>query len=168
MKKLCELFNNCYLVTDQFWLAGFPIKKGSIAFLESGILYFCDSFPKKYAGSMARLILRVNCYDGDTRVITADIMRGNTVTYALYSGWIKAGRPTAQKFKRDLGMRDYEHMMDHDRKKKRGTGGVRLSAKSDEYTTDSVHYKQVTECAYWENLNNSKSGNASVVASWIR
>lgn len=149
MKKLVELFENCYMVTDQFWLAGVPIKKGSIAFLESGILYFCDSFPKKYAGSMARLILRVNCYDGDTRVITADIMRGNTVTYALYSGWIKAGRPTAQKFKRDLGMRDYAAMMDHERRKKSQTGGVRLSARIDEQTTDGLRYKQNSVYAYY-------------------
>ena len=65
-------------------------------------------------------------------------------------------------------MRDYENMMKHDRKNKRGTGGVRLSEKTDEYTTDAVRYKQVTELAYWANLSDSKSGNASVVASSIR
>ena len=72
-------------------------------------------------------------------------------------------------------MRDYQNMMKHDRKKKSGSGGVRLSAKSDEYTTDSLHYKQVTEPAYWASMGIgyngrpcTNSGNASVVASNIR
>ena len=48
-----------------------------------------------------------------------------------------------------MTMRDYEKMMDHPRKKKSATGGVRLSEKTDEYTTDAVRYKQNSVYAYY-------------------
>ena len=53
---------------------------------------------------------------------------------------------------------NYEGMMKHERAKK--SSGMRKSGCS-----ESMKYKQVTVYAYWENLYNSKSGNASVVCA---
>lgn len=51
-------------------------------------------------------------------------------------------------------------MMKHERVQKSRSQGIRV-------VSDNMKYKQVTVYAYWENLNNPKSGNASVVCSNI-
>ena len=130
-------------------------------------LYICPHFPN-YAGKPENVNLRVIWYDYETHTIGDTFLKNCDISIALFNAWIAASKPHTRKIRHEITMRDYEKMMDHPRKKKSATGGVRLSAKSDEYTTDAVRYKQVTECAYWANLNNSKSGNASVVASRIR
>ena len=40
-------------------------------------------------------------------------------------------------------------MMDHPRKKKSATGGVRLSSRIDEQTTDAIRHKQNSIYAYY-------------------
>ena len=130
-------------------------------------LYICPHFPD-YAGKPENVNLRVIWYDYEMRTIGDTFLKNCDISIALFNAWINASKPHTRKIRHETTMRDYEKMMDHPRNKKSATGGVRLSAKSDEYTTDAVRYKQVTECAYWANLNNSKSGNASVVASSIR
>ena len=130
-------------------------------------LYICPHLPD-YAGKPENVNLRVIWYDYEMHTIGDTFLKNCNISIALFNAWIAASKPHTRKIRHEMTMRDYEKMMDHPRKKKSATGGVRLSAKSDEYTTDAVRYKQVTECAYWANLNDSKSGNASVVASSIR
>ena len=130
-------------------------------------LYICPHFPN-YAGKPENVNLRVIWYDYEMHTIGDTFLKNCDISIALFNAWIAASKPHARKIRHEITMRDYEKMMDHPRKKKSATGGVRLSEKTDEYTTDAVRYKQVTESAYWANLSDSKSGNASVVASSIR
>ena len=55
--------------------------------------------------------------------------------------------------------------MKHERRKKNGGGGSRISTSE---INGALAFRQVTELAYWENLYNARSGNASVVAANIR
>ena len=166
-KKLS--IDNCYINIMQFAIYDITIPANCVIYndtLES-TLYICPHFPN-YAGKPENVNLRVIWYDYEMHTIGDTFLKNCDISIALFNAWIAASKPHARKIRHEITMRDYEKMMDHPRKKKSATGGVRLSAKSDEYTTDAVRYKQVTECAYWANLNDSKSGNASVVASSIR
>lgn len=155
---------HCYINAAQFHLLGETIPAHSIIYnaRNESTIYICTRFPN-YEGDSNNVVLRVIWYDYEMHTIGDTFLKGCYASI-LFDAWVKAGKP--KSFRQQCV--NYERMMDHPRKKKHGTGGVRLSAKSDEYTTDSLRYKQVTEAAYWENLGNIKSGNASVVASNIR
>lgn len=157
----------CALINAPIKIAGEIFPKNTILCYDSEnkIAYFCLHFPK-YQGDVKNVILHVTWYDCDLCEIGGTILKNCPVSIALFKAWNFANTPRSQKV--DMN-NDYEQMMQECiLKKKHGTGGVRLSAKSDEYTTDSLRYKQVTEAAYWANLKNCRSGNASVVASSIR
>lgn len=166
-KKLS--IDNCYINTMQFSIYDITIPANCVIYndISDNTLYICTHFPN-YAGKPENANLRVIWYDYEKYTIGDTFLKNCNISIALFNAWINASRPHARKITHEMTMRDYENMMKHERKNKRGTGGVRLSAKSDEYTTDAVRYKQVTESAYWANLSDSKSGNASVVASSIR
>ena len=166
-KRLSE--KNCYINTIQFFIYDMTIPANCVIYrheLEK-TLYICPHFPN-YAGKPENVALRVIWYDYELHTIGDTFIKNCDVSIALFNAWINASKPHARKIHHEMTMRDYEKMMDHPHKKKCSTGGMRLSKKSDEYITDAVRYKQVTESAYWANLENSKSGNASVVASNIR
>lgn len=162
-------YPNCYINMAQFNIYDMTIPQNSVIYIDTceKTMYICTHFPN-YNGDAKNVVLNVAWYDLELQTIGATTFKNNTVSIALFNAWKNANKPHARKIHHELQFCDYENMMKHDRKKKSGSGGVRLSAKSDEYTTDNLRYKQVTECAYWANLNNSKSGNASVVASNIR
>lgn len=165
-KMLYRAGENCYLTVCQFDLLGVTIPKNSFIYVDKNrIAYFVRHVPK-YAGNPKNLILHVLCYDLDTRMLSRDIIKGGEIASAIQAAWYDTSKPHAAKPQHMVTMRDYENMMKHDRKKKRGTGGERLI--NDEQTTDSLRYNQVTEYAYWANVYDSKSGKASVVASSIR
>ena len=162
-------YSNCYMNTAQFNIFDVIIPCNSVIYVDvcENIMYICSRFPN-YSGDAKNVILNVTWYDYEMHTIGTTTIKNCDASIALFEAWKSASMPHTRKIRHEMTMRDYEKMMDHPRKNKRGTGGVRLSEKTDEYTTDAVRYKQVTECAYWANLNNSKSGNASVVASSIR
>ena len=162
-------YSNCYMNTAQFNIFDVTIPCNSVIYIDTceNTMYICSRFPN-YSGDAKNVILNVTWYDYEMHTIGTTTIKNCDASIALFDAWKSASMPHARKIRRNITMRDYENMMKHDRKKKSGSGGVRLSAKSDEYTTDSLRYKQVTESAYWANLSNSKSGNASVVASNIR
>ena len=166
-KKLS--IDNCYINTMQFSIYDIIIPANCVIYKDTSerTLYICPHFPN-YAGKPENVNLRVIWYDYEMHTIGDTFLKNCDISIALFNAWINASKPHTRKILHEITMRDYEKMMDHPRKKKSATGGVRLSEKTDEYTTDAVRYKQVTECAYWANLNDSKSGNASVVASSIR
>lgn len=153
--------------TSQFNIYDVTIPANSVIYIDTceNTMYICTHFPN-YAGSPENVTLRVLWYDYEMHTI-GDTFLHNDISTSLFSAWIAASKPHARKIVRQTTFADYENMMKHSRRKKSGSGGVRLM-KNCEYTTDSLRYKQVTEPAYWANLNNSKSGNASVVASNIR
>lgn len=166
-KPLSE--NGCFINICQFSIFDVTIPSHCMIYnsVFESTLYICPHFPN-YAGKPENVILRVIWYDYEMHAIGNTIIKNCEVSVALYNAWLNASKPKSRRIRHEITMRDYERMMDHDRKHKHGTGGVRLSKKSDQITTDSLRYKQGTEAAYWANLNNSKSGNASVVASSIR
>ena len=162
-------YSNCYMNTAQFNIFDITIPCNSVIYIDvcENTMYICSRFPN-YSGDAKNVILNVTWYDYEMHTIGTTTIKNCDASIALFEAWKSASMPHTRKIRHEMTMRDYEKMMDHPRKNKRGTGGVRLSEKTDEYTTDSLHYKQVTESAYWANLSNSKSGNASVVASSIR
>lgn len=166
--KLLE--NNCYITLSQFNLYDITIPKNSIAYYDSKdkTLYVCTGFPRNYQGKPEKISLRVLWYDYELHAIGDTFLQGDEISIALYNAWINESRPKQCKIHREMSTSDYESMMHHSTRKKKSTGGVRLSEKTDEYTTDAIGYKQVTEYAYYANLESSKSGNASVIASNIR
>ena len=162
-------YSNCYMNIAQFNIFDIIIPCNSIIYIDvcENTMYICSRFPN-YSGDAKNVILNVTWYDYEMHTIGTTTLKNCDASIALFEAWKSASMPHTRKIRHEMTMRDYEKMMDHPRKNKRGTGGVRLSEKTDEYTTDAVRYKQVTEAAYWANLNNSKSANASVVASSIR
>ena len=166
-KKLS--IDNCYINTMQFSIYDIIIPTNCVIYndISEKTLYICPHFPN-YAGKPENVNLRVIWYDYEMHTIGDTFLKNCDIYIALFNAWINASKPHARKIRHEITMRDYEKMMDHPRKKKSATGGVNNKKKTDEYTTDAVRYKQVTECAYWANLNDSKSCNASVVASSIR
>ena len=162
-------YSNCYMNTAQFNIFDVTIPCNSVIYIDvcENTMYICSRFPN-YSGDAKNVILNVTWYDYEMHTIGSTTLKNCDASIALFNAWKSASMPHTRKIRHEMTMRDYEKMMEHPRKNKRGTGGVRLSEKTDEYTTDAVRYKQVTECAYWANLNDSKSGNASVVASSIR
>ena len=164
-----SLSNGCFINISQFSIFDVTIPSHCVIYnsISENTLYICPHFPN-YAGKPENVILNVIWYDYEMHAIGNTTIKECDVSIALYNAWINASKPKTRRIRHEITMHDYERMMDHPRKNKRSTGGVRLSAKSNNRTTDALRYKQVTEAAYWANLNNSKSGSASVVASSIR
>lgn len=163
-------YSNCYMNTAQFNIYDMIIPQNSILYIDTCeyTIYICSHFPN-YSGDAKNVILNVAWYDYEIRTVGTTTIKNCDASIALFEAWKSANKPHARKIIHNMTLHDYENMMRHDRcKKKSGSGGVRFSAKSDEYTTDSLRYKQVTESAYWANLSDSKSGNASVIASNIK
>ena len=169
-------YSNCYMNTAQFNIFDVTIPCNSIIYIDvcENTMYICSRFPN-YSGDAKNVILNVTWYDYEMHTIGTTTIKNCDASIALFEAWKAANMPHARKIRHNITMRDYENMMKHDRKKKSGSGGVRLSAKSDEYTTDSLHYKQVTEPAYWASMGIgyngrpcTNSGNASITASNIR
>lgn len=161
-------YTNCYINTAQFNIYDMIIPQNSISYIDTceNTMYICSYFPN-YSGSAENVILNVVWYDYETRTVGITTLKNCDASIALFEAWKSASKPHARKITHNITLRDYESMMKHDRKKKSGSGGVRL-LQNCEYTTDNLRYKQVTESAYWANLSNSRSGNASVVASNIK
>ena len=165
--KSIKYHSNCYITIKQFKLRDITIPKNTIAYYaqNEGVIYFCAHFPR-YNGKVQNIFLRVAYFDFAMRQVNECVIQNCVASISLVNAWKSASMPHAQKPQQTINLNSM--MQDCIRRKKSGSGGVRLSAKSDEYTTDSLRYKQVTEPAYWANLSNSKSGNASITASNIR
>lgn len=161
--------DNCYINIMQFSIYDITIPSHSIIYNDTSekTLYICTHFPN-YNGKPENVNLRTIWYDYEMWKIGDIFLKNCDVSIALFYAWKIAGKPHSRKIHHEMTMCDYENMMKHPRKKKTTTGGVRLFSKLNEYTTDAIRYKQVTEDAYWANLENSKSGNASIVANSIR
>ena len=122
-------------------------------------IYVATKIPASYKGKNPLLTLHV--YSDCTGSWETDIFR-NKISLKIWDAYLKHNKPEIdQNFVTD---QDAANMMRHDRKHKSGSGRRDFV----NTITDSMRFKQVTELAYWENLNNSKSGNASVVAAHIR
>ena len=169
-------YSNCYMNTAQFNIFDVIIPCNSVIYIDvyENTMYICSRFPN-YSGDAKNVILNVTWYDYEMHTIGTTTIKNCDASIALFEAGKSASMRHARRIRRNITMRDYENMMKHDRKKKSGSGGVRLSAKSDEYTTDRLRYNQVTEPAYGASMgigNNGRpgtnSGNASVVASNIR
>lgn len=166
MKIFKKVSKHCCINAIQFNLCGISIPANSIIYKsdEEKTMYICSKFPRNYHGKTSSVILNVVWYDWELRQVGSTTLKNCPISEALYNVWVNINKPQS----RLNPVYDYEKMMDHERRKKSGTGGVRLSKKSDEYTTDNLRYNQVTESAYWANMHNAKSGNASIIASSIR
>ena len=172
--KPIKYHSNCYITTKQFKLRDITIPKNTIAYYaqNEGVIYFCAHFPR-YNGKVQNIFLRVAYFDFAMRQVNECVIQNCVASVSLVNAWKSASMPHAQKPQQTINLNSM--MQDCIRRKKSGSGGVRLSAKSDEYTTDSLRYKQVTEPAYWASIGIgyngrpcTNSGNASVTASNIR
>lgn len=167
-KKLS--IDNCFIIIKQFNLYDITIPKNTIAYYSKyeKTWYFCTRFPRNYNGKAENVTLSVLWYDCTMRTIGDTMLKNCDVSIALYESWINASKPHTCKIYHEMTQKDYEQLMHQPSKKKKQTGGVRLSEKSDEYTTDNIQYKQNTLYAYYANLDNAKSGSASMIATSIR
>lgn len=158
------LIPNCYIVVNQFSIYDLYIPKNAIIYnnKREKTMYICTHFPTKYNGKAENVRLNVSWYDYETRNIGTITIK-NHISTALYESWINASRPHTHKIHHEMTDKDYEKLMYQPTKKKKQTGGVRLSKNSDIFT-DGIKYKQNSVYAYYENLDNFKSGNASMIA----
>lgn len=122
-------------------------------------VYVATKIPGSYKGQNPILTLYV--YSDVNGMWTKDIFHG-IITRKIWNTYLKFGKPEINK----LYIPDEKalEMMKHERRHKSGAGAREYK----NAINGSLAYKQVTELAYWANLNNSKSGNASVVAANIR
>lgn len=166
----------CYITRTQVYFYDFVVRANSVIYVDSAqILWTCDRFPN-YAGNPKNVRLQASYFDLQTHEIGRAFIQGCRASIALFTAWKGANKPHTRRMECALTDADFADLMRHDRKHKRGTGGVRLSAKVDATITDSLRYNQVTEPAYWANIGvNSytgetckNSGNASLVAANIK
>ena len=164
IKKLVNT-DNCYIVMRQFQLYDVIIPRLSICYMDKQdtTIYFCTRFPN-YNGKSHNVILNVIWYDWTACTIGNTTIK-NDVSIALYNAWKNASEPRTRKIHHELSYNDYKNMMKHDRKKKKGSGSRSTNS---EVFTDGIRYNQITQYAYYENLENYKSGRASMIASNIR
>ena len=170
MKRLFKnIQDNVSISLYQFTLIDTVFPVGTYVYTDrkNRIAYLCTRFPRSYHGMPSRVILNVTWYDFDTHFLGSTTLQNCKESLALFKAFQSNNGLNAGRVVREFSDSDYENFMRHERRHKRGTGGVILG-KNCGQTTDNLHYKQVTESAYWANLDNMKSGNASVVASSIR
>lgn len=163
MKNIFMRAGACLCATRQFYIYDESFPAGTFIYYdrENRTAYFCTHFPN-YNGNPANVTLNLIWYDLDLHEIGSTVLKRNYVSNALFKSWKMTGCPRIGRVYSEC---NYERMMSHERKKKAGTGGTRIT----KYVPESrMQYKQVTESAYWANLNSAKSGNASVVAAGIR
>ena len=152
MKKLKKLScGNCYIVLNQFNLYDVTIPKNTLAYYskEESTWYFCIRFPKSYNGKAENVTLQVVWYDCELRTIGDAILKNCEISVALYTAFLNASKPKTCKIYCEP---NYERLMWQPSKKKKQTGGVRLSEKSNETITDSIKYRQRTSYEYYHNL----------------
>lgn len=147
-KKLS--IDNCYMNTMQFALYDITIPTNCVIYndIQESTLYICQHFPN-YAGKPENVNLRVIWYDYEMRAIGDTFLKNCDISIALFNAWKNASKPHARKIRHEITMHDYERMMDHPRKKKSSTDGVRLSSRIDAQTTDAIRYKQNSVYAYY-------------------
>lgn len=167
MMQLKPLHDNVYIALSQIQLVGIAVPKHAIIYKNEyeHTLYICTHFPKNYAGRAKNVRLLCQYYDYMTYESNTVELCHNVMAARMFKAWENAFKPRAKSVYHEP---DYSALMKHDRKRKNGSGGVRLNAYNDTICTEQIKYKQVTEAAYFANLNNAKSGNASVVASGIK
>lgn len=144
------------LVIREFYIHGLRIPTDSVVLrYENGVVVVCRHVPKRY-GNMT-----LECYDpnhiGKPWVKFPDMQNEFTVL-------IWKHRRRERKHQHGYYKCNYNRMMKHDSLHKKGNG----SRICDNQINGPLKYKQVTELAYWENLDDFHSGNASVVAAGIR
>ena len=142
--------NNCYIVINQFNLYDVTIPKNTLAYYdkEESTWYFCTHFPKNYNGKAENVTLQVTWYDCEMRMIGNTMLKDCEISVALYTAFINASKPKTCKIYHEP---NYEKLMWQPSKKKKQTGGVRLSEKSDETITDSIKHRQRTSYEYYSN-----------------
>lgn len=123
-------------------------------------IYVCENLPRYYKGNNPRLTVSIWTEGGYWERETLQ----NVVTRAIWAKFVENGRRKAKRDPLNLTDDQARDLMKHDRKKKGGGGGSRIYTSA---INESLAFKQVTEEAYWANLNCASSGNASVVAANI-
>lgn len=121
-------------------------------------VYICTNFPANFKGSNP--VLKLWTYNENTGFWEMDLYRNN-ITKMIF----KLYKEKHPKINNKTFVTDAEaiRMMDKEIIHKGGSGSRDYKGT----VNNPVNYKQVTTYAYWANLDNAKSGNASVVASHI-
>lgn len=143
-------YSNCYMNIAQFNIFDITIPCNSVIYINvcENTMYICSRFPN-YSGDAKNVILNVTWYDYEMHTIGTTTLKNCDASISLFEAWKSASMPHARKIRRNMTMRDYENMMKHPRKKKSATGGMRLSSRIDEQTTDAIRYKQNSVYAYY-------------------
>ncbi len=157
-------YQACILKRDKM-LNGKTFPSGSIividnycsSFGEGHDIYICTQFPRHYNGN--KPILKLWTYNEGIDLWETDIFQ-NEITRLICKVYATSAPKISKLFMEDS---QAEKLMKKETVCKQGKGG-RIR---DNIINNPVNYRQVTEYAYWENLNNAHSGNASVVASHI-
>lgn len=144
-----KLKNNCYINIKQFNIYDITIPSHCVIYndTQDNTLYICTHFPN-YAGKPENINLHVVWYDYKFHTVGDAYIKNCEISIALFNAWKNASKPRSRKIRREITMHDYEKMMEHTRKKKSATGGVRLSSRINEITTDNLRYKQNSIYAY--------------------
>ena len=123
-------------------------------------IYVCSKFPAAYKGNNP--FMDVWAYD-EFSGWQLFIFFQNNITRIMWDVFCQNGKRTPRRERLTITDGEARRMMKTETVKKSGSGS-RICNNS---INSPVAYKQVTSYAYWANLDNAKSGNASVVASNI-
>lgn len=130
---------------------------GSIIIIDENNIYICENLPCNYKGDNP--FLTIWTYNECTGFWEKEICR-NSITKMIYDAYIKAGKPQRNKY--FLSDIQTEGIMKKENIRHKKGSGRRINNST---INNPVRYKQVTQYAYYANLDNCKSGNASVVAA---
>lgn len=135
---------------------GLVIPKNAVCVINDGIYYFAWNLPCEFPTSG---ILQAVYLIPERGEIGSVYLKNEPEKAALITAYKRAGYPYSPMPYNE----NYAALMRHSRKNKRQNGGRLCNSEG-----GVLRYKQVTEDAYWANLYDNKSGNASIIASSIR
>lgn len=147
------------ILKRQLTIKGVTIPANTIYYIEDNVYYFCAAFPRNYQGIYHNARLKFVWYDATSDTIGDTVLSRCKVSRECYKAFLKHNKKVVpRKIHHEP---NYERMMSHARKKKNGSGGVRLI--NDAQINPPMKWREVTEEAHW-----AFSGNASIVASNCR
>lgn len=124
---------------------------------ESYDMYVCCNLPHTYKGDNPVLTVFV-LSEGETSWDCMTIQ--NHITKRLFKAFTYNKRRMAKFGKLEVSDSAAAELMKAEHKKKKSVGGKIYTNQ----ITDSIGYNQLTEYAYWANLDNAKSGCAALSA----
>lgn len=125
LKRLQFEFPVYVVQAESVSFGGRTLRKNGLLIWYRGEMVYCDRFPRKYAGNNP--MLEVCYYDFDFEAWGDTYAEKSMYTKLLWAVWRSGG------YKKVQAPNNYEELMKHDRRHKRGSGQREITATITDY-----------------------------------